>query len=294
MNEWSLMPDLLIVTGLVAFTALSLVTARRYLDPNGNEVVEELNRLLPQTQCAQCGYPGCRPYAEAMADGAPVTLCPPGGDRTAEKLAEKLGRGLEQNKVKQPELAIAKIIESECIGCTLCITACPVDAIVGARNQIHTVLNEICTGCELCIPPCPVDCIDLESQPKTEYPTFPEEPMACINCGFCIATCPKDLQPHLLYRYRRDSDIADEFRIDDCIECRRCDQVCPSMIPLTDNFRVTKQVRAELEKARAAAQINEVRFLARQTRLNQSLNTVVSKPSQRDLESILDQIKLDT
>ena len=294
MNEWSLMPDLLIVTGLVAFTALSLVTARRYLDPNGNEVVEELNRLLPQTQCAQCGYPGCRPYAEAMADGAPVTLCPPGGDRTAEKLAEKLGRNLEQNKVKQPELAIAKIIESECIGCTLCITACPVDAIVGARNQIHTVLNEICTGCELCIPPCPVDCIDLESQPKTEYPTFPEEPMACINCGFCIATCPRDLQPHLLYRYRRDFDIADGFRIDDCIECRRCDQVCPSMIPLTDNFRVTKQVRAELEKARAAAQINEVRFLARQTRLNQSLNTVVSKPSQRDLESILDQIKLDT
>ena len=294
MNEWSLMPDLLIVTGLVAFTALSLVTARRYLDPNGNEVVEELNRLLPQTQCAQCGYPGCRPYAEAMADGAPVTLCPPGGDRTAEKLAEKLGRSLEQNKVKQPELAIAKIIESECIGCTLCITACPVDAIVGARNQIHTVLNEICTGCELCIPPCPVDCIDLESQPKTEYPTFPEEPMACINCGFCIATCPKDLQPHLLYRYRRDSDIADEFRIDDCIECRRCDQVCPSVIPLTDNFRVTKQVRAELEKARAAAQINEVRFLARQTRLNQSINTVVSKPSQRDLESILDQIKLNT
>ena len=294
MNEWSLMPDLLIVTGLVAFTALSLVTARRYLDPNGNEVVEELNRLLPQTQCAQCGYPGCRPYAEAMADGAPVTLCPPGGDRTAEKLAEKLGRSLEQNKVKQPELAIAKIIESECIGCTLCITACPVDAIIGARNQIHTVLNEICTGCELCIPPCPVDCIDLESQPKTEYPTFPEEPMACINCGFCIATCPKDLQPHLLYRYRRDSDIADEFRIDDCIECRRCDQVCPSVIPLTDNFRVTKQVRAELEKARAAAQINEVRFLARQTRLNQSLKTVVSKPSQRDLESILDQIKLDT
>ena len=294
MNEWSLMPDLLIVTGLVAFTALSLVTARRYLDPNGNEVVEELNRLLPQTQCAQCGYPGCRPYAEAMANGAPVTLCPPGGDRTAEKLAEKLGRSLEQKKVKQPELAIAKIIESECIGCTLCITACPVDAIVGARNQIHTVLNEICTGCELCIPPCPVDCIDLESQPKTEYPTFPEEPMACINCGFCVATCPRDLQPHLLYRYRRDSDIADEFRIDDCIECRRCDQVCPSMIPLTDNFRVTKQVRAELEKARAAAQINEVRFLARQTRLNQSLNTVVSKPSQRDLESILDQIKLDT
>ena len=294
MNEWSLMPDLLIVTGLVAFTALSLVTARRYLDPNGNEVVKELNRLLPQTQCAQCGYPGCRPYAEAMADGAPVTLCPPGGDRTAEKLAEKLGRSLEQNKVKQPELAIAKIIESECIGCTLCITACPVDAIIGARNQIHTVLNEICTGCELCIPPCPVDCIDLESQPKTEYPTFPEEPMACINCGFCIATCPKDLQPHLLYRYRRDSDIADEFRIDDCIECRRCDQVCPSMIPLTDNFRATKQIRAELEKARAAAQINEVRFLARQTRLNQSLKTVVSKPSQRDLESILDQIKLDT
>ena len=200
----------------------------------------------------------------------------------------------EQNKVKQPELATAKIIEGECIGCTLCITACPVDAIVGARNQIHTVLNEICTGCELCIPPCPVDCIDLESQPKTKYPTFPEEPMACINCGFCVATCPRDLQPHLLYRYRRDSDIADEFRIDDCIECRRCDQVCPSMIPLTDNFRVTKQVRAELEKARAAAQINEVRFLARQTRLNQSSNTVVSKPTQRDLESILDQIKLDT
>ena len=130
-----------------------------------NELVERIDALLPQTQCTKCGYPSCLPYAEAIAAGeADINQCPPGGDAGVRKLAALLGREAKplnpRNGVEQPR-RVAIIDEARCIGCTLCIQACPVDAIVGAPKLMHTVVTELCTGCDLCVPPCPVDCIDM-------------------------------------------------------------------------------------------------------------------------------------
>lgn len=130
-------------------------------------LADRIEDLLPQTQCTKCGYPACRPYAEAIAAGsASYNQCPPGGAEGVARLATLLGKpvipinpvdGLER------ERPVAVIDESACIGCTLCIQACPVDAIVGAAKQMHTVIASLCTGCDLCVPPCPVDCIDMQA-----------------------------------------------------------------------------------------------------------------------------------
>ncbi len=135
-----------------------------------------IDALLPQTQCRQCGYPGCRPYAEAVARGdADINRCPPGGDDTIRELARLTGvstRPLDPSCGASAPPAIAVIDEKVCIGCTLCIQACPVDAIVGASKLMHTVIAAECTGCRLCIPPCPVDCISIE---ETGESLTPEE-----------------------------------------------------------------------------------------------------------------------
>ncbi|HMM66641.1 MAG TPA: RnfABCDGE type electron transport complex subunit B [Dokdonella sp.] len=127
--------------------------------------VEEINDLLPQTQCTRCGYPACLPYAQAIAAGeAAINQCPPGGQNGIEALALLLGlESLPLNPKfgrEQPP-TVALIDEETCIGCTKCIQACPVDAIVGAAKRMHTIITTECTGCELCIPPCPVDCISI-------------------------------------------------------------------------------------------------------------------------------------
>ena len=129
------------------------------------DLAAAIDALLPQTQCTKCGYPGCRPYAEAMARGeADINQCPPGGAAAISKLAQLLGRNQKAlnpaNGVEKPHTA-ALIDESRCIGCMLCIHACPVDAIVGSPKQMHTVLTGFCTGCDLCVAPCPVDCIEM-------------------------------------------------------------------------------------------------------------------------------------
>jgi Na+-translocating ferredoxin:NAD+ oxidoreductase subunit B len=133
---------------------------------------ECIDALLPQTQCGQCGYAGCMPYAEAVAEGkAPINRCPPGGTRGIAALAELLhlpSIPLDPACGTEKPRTLALIEEEHCIGCTLCIQACPVDAIVGAAKQMHTVIADQCTGCELCVPPCPVDCIVLLPHPVPE------------------------------------------------------------------------------------------------------------------------------
>lgn len=129
-------------------------------------LVEKIDALLPQTQCGQCTYAGCRPYAQAIANGeADINQCPPGGETTIIALADLLGRDPKplnpEHGVEEEVKTVAVIDEEICIGCTLCIQACPVDAILGAAKQMHTVIADECTGCDLCLPPCPVDCIEM-------------------------------------------------------------------------------------------------------------------------------------
>lgn len=131
------------------------------------ELIERLDRLLPQTQCGQCGYDGCRPYAEAMARGeAGVERCPPGGDAGARALAHVLGvpaRPFDRSRGEHLDpVPVAVIVEADCIGCTKCIAACPVDAIIGGSKLMHVVIDPLCTGCALCVPACPVDCIVMQ------------------------------------------------------------------------------------------------------------------------------------
>ncbi len=132
----------------------------------GDPVVDQIDALLPQTQCGQCTYAGCRPYAEAIANGeADINQCPPGGEVTIVALSELLDveakpLNAEHGEVKQSK-TVVMIDEQTCIGCTLCIQACPVDAILGSAKHMHTVISSECTGCDLCIPPCPVDCIHV-------------------------------------------------------------------------------------------------------------------------------------
>ncbi len=142
---------------------------------------EAIDALLPQTQCTKCGFAGCRPYAEAIAAGeAPINRCPPGGVEGIGRLARLLGRpalpldpacGTEQPR------RIAWIDRAACIGCTKCIQACPVDAIIGAQKRMHTVIDALCTGCDLCVAPCPVDCIEMRV-PDTAQPWRDEDARA--------------------------------------------------------------------------------------------------------------------
>jgi electron transport complex protein RnfB len=144
---------------------LGLGWAARKFRVESDPVVDQIDAILPQTQCGQCNYPGCRPYAEAIAAGeAEINQCPPGGEAGIQALADLLGveplpLNAEHGEEQPPRVAV--IDESVCIGCTLCIQACPVDAIVGASKQMHTVIEQECTGCDLCLPPCPVDCIEM-------------------------------------------------------------------------------------------------------------------------------------
>ncbi|VAX11244.1 Electron transport complex protein RnfB [hydrothermal vent metagenome] len=158
--------EAIIVLGILAilFGLLLGYSAIRF-KVEGDPVTDKIDAILPQTQCGQCTYPGCRPYAEAIASGeAEINQCPPGGETVILALADLLGRDplpLDEEHGEHTEKTIVHIDEQVCIGCTLCIQACPVDAILGAAKQMHTILDSECTGCNLCIPPCPVDCIHI-------------------------------------------------------------------------------------------------------------------------------------
>lgn len=133
-------------------------------------LIQRIDALLPQTQCGKCGHPGCKPYAEGIANGEAINKCPPGGDETIAGLARLLNVPVVELDISRgPAPAqVAFIREAECIGCTKCIQACPVDAIVGAAKQMHTVLIDECTGCDLCVAPCPVDCIEMHPLPLND------------------------------------------------------------------------------------------------------------------------------
>ena len=131
----------------------------------GNHIVKIIDSILPQTQCGQCSYTGCKPYADAISKGeADINQCPPGGEIVIRALAELMGveyKPLDESYGISKPKAVAFIDEDTCIGCTFCIQACPVDAILGAAKQMHTIIEKECTGCELCLAPCPVDCITM-------------------------------------------------------------------------------------------------------------------------------------
>lgn len=160
--------SILVMLGLAIAIGAVLGWASLRFRVEGDPLVERIDAVLPQTQCGQCGFPGCKPYATAIAAGeADINQCPPGGEDGVKKLAELLGVEPKPLNAEPRPKAVAVIDENTCIGCTLCIQACPVDAILGSAKHMHTVISSECTGCELCLAPCPVDCISMQALPET-------------------------------------------------------------------------------------------------------------------------------
>ncbi len=220
----------LVLCGLTLALGWLLLSAHARFKDDDNELIDAIDALLPQTQCAQCGYPGCRPYAEAVAAGAAIDLCPPGGTATFEALKALLGRG-GGTSPPAPEPVLARIREADCIGCFLCIRACPVDAVIGAPGFMHTVIEDECTGCELCVPACPVDCIDLfaaaqdttvlNHQRDTHRPGKRDTHRPGID-RFATDTHQPEIPPPPRMRAERAPGVQP------CIGCNRCEPVCPA------------------------------------------------------------------
>jgi electron transport complex protein RnfB len=170
-------------------------------------LADDIDALLPQTQCTRCGYEGCRPYSEAIASGlAQINQCPPGGSATIAALARLLHHDVlplnPENGVEGPAL-VAVVDETRCIGCVKCLPPCPVDAIVGARRQTHTVIADLCTGCELCIAPCPVDCITMASRPAESCDPTPAANRARYHAHAARSMRRADAQAALLEARKR-------------------------------------------------------------------------------------------
>ena len=188
-----------ILAALVALVGLSILFgallgfAAEKFKVVGDPIVEQIDELLPQTQCGQCGFPGCRPYAESIAAGDVINKCPPGGQSTINAIANLLDVPAPEldaeHGVESEVKTVAYIREDECIGCTKCIQACPVDAILGAAKLMHAVITDECTGCDLCVEPCPVDCIDMLPVAETiadwkwSIPTKPGQMIATDRRG---------------------------------------------------------------------------------------------------------------
>lgn len=280
----------ILISGIVALLiGYAIERIANYLTPSDDSLVSKVNALLPQTQCAQCGYPGCKPYAQAIIkDNASIELCPPGGQSTVLALSRLLGRETPNKpSISDKTSGVARIRESDCIGCTLCIKACPVDAIIGTHGYMHSVIEQYCTGCELCLVPCPVDCIEMiETKPYKSADEFPGVEMACIHCDRCNEICPVDLTAHDLYHLVQSCNIdaAVDQGLSDCILCGSCDAVCPSHIPLNRIFRNAKHQHRNISEQREHATLAQSRYEVRNARLlQQELKDRKSRQIQKEL-----------
>ncbi len=157
-----------VISAIISLTSLGLglglllAFAARFFKVESSPLVDELEELMPGSQCGQCGYAGCRPAAEALAAGdAAVTLCPPGGSSLAEQFARILGVEVDLSGMEDPEALVAKVSEDTCTGCTRCLKVCPTDAIVGAPKQIHVVVSDACIACKKCVAVCPTECLQM-------------------------------------------------------------------------------------------------------------------------------------
>lgn len=183
-----MLATILAIASLAIIFGLILGFAAIRFKVEGDPIVDKIDAILPQTQCGQCTYPGCRPYAEAISKGeANINQCPPGGEAVINELADLLGvdpEPLNEEHGEHSDKTVVYIDEDVCIGCTLCIQACPVDAILGAAKLMHTIIEVECTGCDLCIPVCPVDCIYIK--PIAETITTWKWPLPEINTSISL------------------------------------------------------------------------------------------------------------
>ena len=262
---------------------LFVVAGRRRLSAE-DTLTEVIDAELPQLQCAECGYAGCKPYARAIArKEAGIDLCLPGGEHTIRRLAEVINEpppDASANESANNTIEVAYIRSEDCVGCALCLPVCPTDAIVGAARFSHSVVAKDCTGCKLCLPVCPTDAILMRppqqrtalAQTLADYrkTAAPEPPPSqqCIRCNWCEEVCPAGLAPMRLYDLAQGGQWQESAAegLAACIHCRRCDEVCPSAIPLSLTFARGKNALAKTARAKDEAARLKMRYESRQTR----------------------------
>jgi electron transport complex protein RnfB len=260
---------LAVFTSFCIFFGIILSYASISLKVKVVSAVEKIDSLLPQTQCGQCGYPGCRPYADAIADGDAINKCPPGGQITINAIANFLDispPSLDNEYGFSTDIkTVAFIREDECIGCTKCIQACPVDAILGAAKQMHTVIEKECTGCDLCVDPCPVDCIDMVSIEKNLSGYRWDQPQSIINSDKARDRFEYQIE-------RKDIELASKRVIHD----RRLAASKNDQMPSIANDLI-KEAMKQIEAKKSSPEADHARFLRRVARARDQLHVAEKK-----------------